>query len=98
MAEYLRNNGWRAFICLSEADTAIAFECQPNDIVISGDSDMLIYDTVVTIWRPLIARNEMVQGSMIRKGSKDVFIEDTKGGYLWWRMWLVHTIATPSFA
>jgi len=53
LAEYLRNNGWRAFICLSEADTAIAFECQPNDIVISGDSDMLIYDTVVTIWRPL---------------------------------------------
>jgi hypothetical protein len=53
LAEYLRNNGWRAFICLSEADTAIAFECQPNDIVVSGDSDMLIYDTVETVWRPL---------------------------------------------
>ncbi|KAF9110803.1 hypothetical protein BGW39_004575, partial [Mortierella sp. 14UC] len=53
LAEYLRNNGWRAFTCLSEADTAIAFECQPNDIVVSGDSDMVTYDTVQTVWRPL---------------------------------------------
>lgn len=53
LAHHLTNNGWNAVVCPSEADIAIAADCQPKDIVISGDSDMLIYDTVETVWRPL---------------------------------------------
>ncbi|KAF9119345.1 hypothetical protein BG015_006370 [Linnemannia schmuckeri] len=53
LAAYLINNGWNVIECPSEADIAIASDCQPSDIVVSGDSDMLIYDTVKTIWRPL---------------------------------------------
>ncbi|KAF9079164.1 hypothetical protein BGX23_004873, partial [Mortierella sp. AD031] len=53
LAHYLTNNGWNVVVCPSEADIAIAADCQPKDIVVSGDSDMLIYDTVETVWRPL---------------------------------------------
>ncbi|KAG0245514.1 hypothetical protein BG011_002768, partial [Mortierella polycephala] len=53
LAHHLTNNGWNVVVCPSEADIAIADDCQPKDIVVSGDSDMLIYDTVETVWRPL---------------------------------------------
>ncbi|KAF9397496.1 hypothetical protein BGZ94_006279, partial [Podila epigama] len=53
LAHYLTTKGSNVVVCPSEADIAIATDCQPNDIVISGDSDMLIYDTVKTVWRPL---------------------------------------------
>lgn len=53
LAEYLASKGWNVTECHSEADTAIAIDCQPNDIVLSGDSDMLVYNSVEIIWRPL---------------------------------------------
>lgn len=53
LAHHLSSNGWNVVVCPSEADIAIAADCQPKDIVVSGDSDMLIYDTVETVWRPL---------------------------------------------
>ncbi|KAF9083795.1 hypothetical protein BGX29_002902 [Mortierella sp. GBA35] len=53
LALYLISKGWNVVECPSEADTAIATDCQPDDIVVSGDSDMLIYDTVNTVWRPM---------------------------------------------
>jgi hypothetical protein len=50
---YLVKQGWNLAECPSEADIAIADDCQLNDIVVSADSDMLLYDSVRTIWRPL---------------------------------------------
>jgi 5'-3' exonuclease len=31
----------------------IAKECQPSDVVISSDSDLLLYSSVNTVWRPV---------------------------------------------
>ncbi|KAF9081596.1 hypothetical protein BGX29_004390 [Mortierella sp. GBA35] len=53
LAQYLRANGWNVVVCESEADVAIAEDCEPGDIVISGDSDMVVYSSVGTIWRPI---------------------------------------------
>ncbi|KAG0310285.1 Elongation of fatty acids protein 2, partial [Dissophora globulifera] len=52
-ARYMRTRGWSVIVCSSEADIAIAEACQPNDVVVSSDSDMLAYDTIKTIWRPI---------------------------------------------
>ncbi|KAF8943856.1 hypothetical protein BGZ47_004957 [Haplosporangium gracile] len=40
------------------ADIAIAADCQPEDIVLSHDSDFFSYDPVNTIWRPVGKRDE----------------------------------------
>lgn len=51
-AAYLSNNGWTVRLCPFEADVAIAAECQPDDFVVSGDSDMIAYGSIQTIIRP----------------------------------------------
>ncbi|KFH63191.1 hypothetical protein MVEG_11226 [Podila verticillata NRRL 6337] len=53
LSQFLRDQGWNIVECPSEADIAIAKDCTANDIVISGDSDSLIYASIRTIWRPL---------------------------------------------
>ncbi|KAF9081222.1 hypothetical protein BGX23_001119, partial [Mortierella sp. AD031] len=53
LARYLRDKGWKVVECPSEADIAIASDCQPGDVVVSSDSDMLLYASVETLWRPL---------------------------------------------
>ncbi|KAF8926966.1 hypothetical protein BGZ47_002433 [Haplosporangium gracile] len=53
LAIYLCEQGWTVVECRSEADIAIAIDSRPQDIVVSGHSDMLIYATVHTIWRPI---------------------------------------------
>ncbi|KAF9079548.1 hypothetical protein BGX23_003773, partial [Mortierella sp. AD031] len=53
LARYLRDKGWKVVECPSEADIAIASDCQPGDVVVSSDSDMLLYASVETRWRPL---------------------------------------------
>ncbi|KAI1287156.1 hypothetical protein EDD11_010487, partial [Mortierella claussenii] len=50
---YMKEAGWSVRICETEADVAIAVDCQPDDIVISADSDMLAYGSVSTLWRPI---------------------------------------------
>ncbi|KAI8596710.1 hypothetical protein EDD21DRAFT_419407 [Dissophora ornata] len=52
----MRGLGWVVKVCTTEADVAIAQGAQPGDIVISADSDMLAYASVVTLWRP-VSRN-----------------------------------------
>ena len=49
--DHLRQAGWNVKLCETEADVAIASDCQPGDIVISADSDMLAYGP--TLWRPV---------------------------------------------
>lgn len=51
---YLHQQGWKHVIeAVTEADLAIAKDCQPNDIVISRDSDLLIYSSVTKVFRPI---------------------------------------------
>ncbi|KAF9912525.1 hypothetical protein EC991_010612, partial [Linnemannia zychae] len=52
-SKYMESRGWTVVICTTEADVAMARDAQPNDIIISKDSDMLAYQSVVTLWRPV---------------------------------------------
>ncbi|KAI7817782.1 hypothetical protein BC939DRAFT_316439 [Gamsiella multidivaricata] len=54
--EYMTQAGWKIQTCETEADVAIARDCEPGDIVVSADSDMMAYPSISTLWRP-IARN-----------------------------------------
>ena len=51
--QYMQQAGWKMRICETEADVAIARDCEPGDIVVSADSDMMAYRTVSTLWRPI---------------------------------------------
>lgn len=53
LAQLLQELGWSVVECASEADIAIASDCETHDVVISGDSDSLVYSSIETIWRPL---------------------------------------------
>ncbi|KAI8599824.1 hypothetical protein EDD21DRAFT_416424 [Dissophora ornata] len=50
---YMRQRGWTVFICRTEADLAIAIDVHDTDIIISKDSDMMAYQSVKTLWRPV---------------------------------------------
>ncbi|KAI1290717.1 hypothetical protein EDD11_009077 [Mortierella claussenii] len=49
--EYMANKGYDIVLSRTESDVFIAAECQPNDAVISGDSDLSFYKTVRVVWR-----------------------------------------------
>ncbi|KAG0057380.1 hypothetical protein BGZ83_010839 [Gryganskiella cystojenkinii] len=51
--EYMTRAGWKVQTCATEADVAIARDCQPGDIVVSADSDMLAYSSISVLWRPV---------------------------------------------
>ncbi|KAI1288746.1 hypothetical protein EDD11_009699, partial [Mortierella claussenii] len=53
LAIYLREQGWRVQVCEYEADTQIGKDCTPDDVVFSKDSDILMYDNITTVWRPI---------------------------------------------
>ncbi|KAK5823077.1 hypothetical protein F5H01DRAFT_129602 [Linnemannia elongata] len=53
LAQFLQGLGWSVVECVSEADIAIASDCGAHDVVITGDSDSLVYSSIETIWRPL---------------------------------------------
>ncbi|KAF9913145.1 hypothetical protein EC991_003604 [Linnemannia zychae] len=53
LAEFLRHARWTVVECETEADTKIANDNQPGDIFISADSDMLVYDKIQIVWRPI---------------------------------------------
>ncbi|KAG0287770.1 hypothetical protein BGZ98_004495, partial [Dissophora globulifera] len=55
-AEYMRSLGWTVKVCITEADVAMAQDARPGDVIISSDSDMLGYASIVTLWRP-VSRN-----------------------------------------
>ncbi|KAF9176252.1 hypothetical protein BGZ50_001236, partial [Haplosporangium sp. Z 11] len=45
--------GWDVRLCPTEADIMIAADCIPQDIVISKDSDLLVFGCVQKLWRPV---------------------------------------------
>ncbi|KAG0222810.1 hypothetical protein BGX31_008846, partial [Mortierella sp. GBA43] len=53
LATYLRDQGWRVVQCDLEADTAIARDCTNNDVVLTRDSDAIVYQSIPMIWRPV---------------------------------------------
>ncbi|KAF9543103.1 hypothetical protein BGW38_009769, partial [Lunasporangiospora selenospora] len=53
LVRYLREKGWTAIECDTEADLQIAKDFQQGDVAISGDSDLLAYASIAKIWRPM---------------------------------------------
>ncbi|KAF9983813.1 hypothetical protein BGZ65_001386, partial [Modicella reniformis] len=51
--DYMKQNGWHVMIAETEADLSIACNSRPEDLVVSRDSDMIIYDNIRTICRPI---------------------------------------------
>ncbi|KAG0248688.1 hypothetical protein BG011_010015, partial [Mortierella polycephala] len=52
-AQYMRQNGWTMVECPTETETAIASDYKSGEVVISRDSDMPVYESINTIWRPI---------------------------------------------
>ncbi|KAF9343309.1 hypothetical protein BGX34_006947, partial [Mortierella sp. NVP85] len=52
LVQYLRSQGWAVVESRTEADVDVGRVCKPNDIVVSGDSDFLLYNNVNHLWRP----------------------------------------------
>lgn len=52
LVQHLRASGWTVCGCCSEADTCIGANCKKDDVVITRDSDALVYSNINTIWRP----------------------------------------------
>ncbi|KAF9971008.1 hypothetical protein BGZ75_002042, partial [Mortierella antarctica] len=46
--------------CETEADLRIGNDCQPGDVVVTRDSDLLIYPKVACIWRPISKERVLV--------------------------------------
>lgn len=44
---------WVVKVCTTEADIGIAQDAQPGDIIISTNSDMLGYASIITLWQPV---------------------------------------------
>jgi hypothetical protein len=53
LVDFLRSAGLDARLCPTEADLAIAKDFEESDVAISGDSDMLAYAAITTLWRPI---------------------------------------------
>jgi len=52
----MRGAGWTVQACETKVDLAITQDCNPDDVVISADSDMLAYLTISTLWHQ-VSRN-----------------------------------------
>ncbi|KAF9378216.1 hypothetical protein CPB97_009714 [Podila verticillata] len=50
LVEYLRSRHWHVIECPTEADVEIGKLCGPDDVVVSGDSDLLMYEKVHEVW------------------------------------------------
>ncbi|KAG0062154.1 hypothetical protein BGZ92_006266, partial [Podila epicladia] len=51
--DYMANKGFQIILCATEADIKIAADCEKEDVVVSGDSDLLIYKSVSMVCRPM---------------------------------------------
>ncbi|KAF9565018.1 hypothetical protein EC968_004278 [Mortierella alpina] len=61
--EFLQGQQLDARLCSTEADIAIATDCQPSDHVLSQDSDFFAYESVQKIWRPVGKRVKILEYS-----------------------------------
>ncbi|KAF9926703.1 hypothetical protein FBU30_003779, partial [Linnemannia zychae] len=51
--DYMIGKNYDIVLCPTESDVLIAAECQPEDVVLSCDSDLLFYKSVPIVWRPI---------------------------------------------
>lgn len=51
--EYMSGKNYDIVLCPTESDVLIAAECKLEDVVVSCDSDLLFYQSVPLIWRPI---------------------------------------------
>jgi 5'-3' exonuclease len=51
LADYLKQQDWTVKVATTEADVEIAKDCGPQDVVLTKDSDALIYNNISTVWR-----------------------------------------------
>ncbi|KAF9552599.1 hypothetical protein BGW38_009451, partial [Lunasporangiospora selenospora] len=51
--EFMASQGYNITLCLTEADVQIAADCNEDDVVVTGDSDLLFYESVRVVCRPL---------------------------------------------
>ncbi|KAG0073939.1 hypothetical protein BGZ93_004656, partial [Podila epicladia] len=51
--DYMAKKGYDIILCDTEADIKIAADCEEEDVVVTGDSDLLIYKSVPAVWRPM---------------------------------------------
>ncbi|KAG0035821.1 hypothetical protein BGZ82_005074 [Podila clonocystis] len=61
-SQYMRDKNWNVVESPTEADLHIARDCQRIDVVVSRDSDLLIYQNVATVWRPISKGRFLVYG------------------------------------
>ncbi|KAK3821501.1 MAG: hypothetical protein J3Q66DRAFT_333459 [Benniella sp.] len=59
LEQFLKEQGWDARVSSVEADVEIAKDCGPNDIVLTTDSDALVYGSINTVWR-LMSRTKVL--------------------------------------
>ncbi|KAF9917207.1 hypothetical protein FBU30_000882 [Linnemannia zychae] len=51
--QFMTNADFNIILCGTEADVQIASDCQPDDVVVTSDSDLLVYKSVSVVWRPV---------------------------------------------
>ncbi|KAG0330696.1 hypothetical protein BG004_002032 [Podila humilis] len=51
--DYKVNLGYEITLCDTAADVKIAADCSHHDAVVTGDSDLIIYKNVPSVWRPM---------------------------------------------
>ncbi|KAK3829333.1 MAG: hypothetical protein J3Q66DRAFT_395529 [Benniella sp.] len=50
LTEFLQEQGWSVRFSTAEEDIEIAKNCRPEDVVLTTDSDLLVYKNVETVW------------------------------------------------
>jgi hypothetical protein len=59
LAAFLQGQGWSVRLSAAEADIDIAKDCKPEDVVLTTDSDLLVYKNVKTVWRVMGRRKAL---------------------------------------
>lgn len=49
----MQDVGWTVKVANTEADLAIVIDVELDDIIISRDSDMIVYASIQTVWHPV---------------------------------------------
>ncbi|KAF9581110.1 hypothetical protein BGW38_001992, partial [Lunasporangiospora selenospora] len=53
---FMDNEGYDIILCDTEDEIDIARDCKEEDVIVSADSDLLIYANIRTMWRPMLSQ------------------------------------------
>ncbi|KAG0082535.1 hypothetical protein BGZ93_002383 [Podila epicladia] len=51
--DYMAKKEYNIIMCDTKADIKIAADCEEEDVVVTGNSDLLIYKSVPAVWQPM---------------------------------------------